>query len=79
MIKEFLMRKMMEKQLKNVSKEDQDKMIALVTKNPELFQRIAKEVQEKTEGANGQPRMDQMKATLEVMKQYENELRGLTQ
>ena len=31
-------------------------MIALVTKNPELFQKIALEVKAKVEGANGQPK-----------------------
>ncbi len=79
MIKEFLMRKMLERQLKDVSKEDQDKMIGMITKNPELFQKIAEEVKAKVEGANGQPKMDQMKATMEVMKNYESELKGLQQ
>lgn len=68
MIKEFLMRKMIESKLKNVSKEDQEKMIQLVTKNPELFQKIAEEAQAK--GGS-------MDATMEVMKKYENDLKGL--
>ena len=79
MIKDFLMRKMLERQLKGVSKEDQEKMFNMITKNPELFQKIAMEVQAKTNGANGQPKMDQMQATMEVMKNYEEELRGLNQ
>lgn len=73
MIKEFLMRKMLERQLKNVPKEDQDKMIGMISKNPELFQKIAAEVKVKMDNE----KMDQMKATMEVMKNYENELRAL--
>jgi hypothetical protein len=78
MIKEFLMRKMLERQMKDVPKEDQEKMISMITKNPELFQKIATEVKAKVDGTNG-PKMDQMKATMEVMKNYESELRALKQ
>lgn len=72
MIKDFLMRKMLEKQLKNVPKDQQEKLIAMVTQNPELFQKIATEVKAKTDSG-----MDQMKATMEVMKNHESELRQL--
>jgi 2-oxo-4-hydroxy-4-carboxy--5-ureidoimidazoline (OHCU) decarboxylase len=74
MIKDFLMRKMLERQLKNVPKDQQEKMIAMITKNPELFQKIAMEVKTKTDSG-----MDQMKATMEVMKNYEGQLRDLQQ
>lgn len=74
MIKEFLMRKMLESKMKGVPKEEQDKMISLITKNPELFQKIAVEVKAKMDGG-----MDQMKASMEVMKNYESELKQLHQ
>ncbi len=79
MIKDFLIRKMLESQLKGVSKEDQEKMIAMITKNPELFQKIATEVKVKVDGVGGQPKMDQMKATMEVMKNYQKELQSLNE
>lgn len=72
------MRKMLERQLKNVPKEDQEKMIAMITKNPDFFQKIAAEIKAKMDGANGQ-KMDQMQATREVMGKYEAELRALNQ
>lgn len=72
MIKDFLMRKMLERQMKNVPKEEQEKMISMITQNPELFQKIAMEVKMKTDSG-----MDQMKATMEIMKKYENDLRNL--
>ena len=72
MIKEFLMRKMLERQLKNVPKEDQEKMIGMITKNPEFFQKIAVEVKANMDGG-----MEQMPATMEVMKKYETEFKAL--
>jgi 2-oxo-4-hydroxy-4-carboxy--5-ureidoimidazoline (OHCU) decarboxylase len=74
MIKDFLMKKMLERQLKNVPKEQQEQLIAMITKNPDFFQKIAIEVKTKTDSG-----MDQMKATMEVMKKYESELRQLQQ
>lgn len=74
MIKEFLMRKMLERQLKNVPKEDQEKMIGMITKNPEFFQKIAVEVKAKMDGG-----MDQMAATMLVMKKYETEFKKIQQ
>lgn len=68
------MRKMLESKMKGVPKEEQDKMISLITKNPELFQKIAVEVKAKMDGG-----MDQMKASMEVMKNYESELKQLHQ
>ncbi len=73
MIKDFLMRKMIERQMKDVPKEDQEKMINMITKNPELFQKIAVEVKAKMDAGN----TDQMKATMEVMKKYENDLKAI--
>ena len=72
MIKELLMRKMLERQLKGVPKEEQEKLIALITKNPEFFQKISKEVKAKTDSG-----MDQMAASMAVMKVHQHELAKL--
>lgn len=72
MLKEFLLRKMMKSQLKDVPEEEQEKLIQVVSKNPELFQKIAVEVQEKMKGGK-----DQMTAMLEVLGKYKEELQGL--
>ena len=69
MIKEFLMRKMMEKQLANVPKEEQDKIIKAVSENPQLFTDIAQKIKAKTDAGQ-----DQMKAAMEVMSEYQAEL-----
>lgn len=74
MIKDFLMRKMLEKQLKGVPKEEQDKMITLITKNPELFQKIALEIKAKMDSGKSQ-----MDASVDVMKNYQDEIKKLYQ
>ncbi len=71
-IKDFLMKKMLQSQLKGVPQAEQDKLFAMIEKNPDLFQKIALEVQEQMK--NGK---DQMSATMEVAKKYESDLKGL--
>ena len=72
MFKDFLIRKMLKNQLKGVPEGEQEKLIAMITENPELFQTIATEVQERVKGG-----MDQMQATMEVMKRHEAALSKL--
>ncbi len=72
MLKEFLMKKMIQSKMKDVPQEEQEKILKMVEKNPQLFQKIALEVQEKIKGGK-----DQMSATMEVVKSYEQELKGI--
>lgn len=71
-IQDFLMRQMLRAKLKNVPQAQQDQIIALVQKDPELFKKIGEEVEKRTK--NGE---NQTKATMEVMKKYRNELAEL--
>ena len=71
-IKDFLMKKMMAKQMQGVPQEEQDKMMKLVQDNPELFQKIALEVQGKMKEGK-----DQMGATMEVVQKYQDQLKGV--
>ena len=73
MLKEFLMRKMLKSQLKDVPVAEQEKMITLVNEHPELFQKIALEIQAKMKAGK-----DQMSAALEVMQNYKDELQKLS-
>lgn len=73
-IKDFFLKKMLSNQLKKsgMPQEQQDKLIEAMLKNPELFQKIAKEVKElQKQGRN------EMSASMEVMKKYQNELRDI--
>ena len=71
MFKNFLLKKMLRSQ--GVPEAQIDTVINMMEKNPELFKTIAVEIKEKTK--NG---MDQMTASMEVMKKYESELKKLT-
>ena len=69
MLKNFLMKKMLKSQLKGIPEAEQDRIIDIVTKNPQLFEKIGKEVQEKVKGG-----MNQMEATKRVMDKYKSEI-----
>lgn len=60
--------------MKDVPKEQQEQILTLVQKNPELFKKIGEEVEKRTK--NGE---SQMKATMDVMKKYREELAALMQ
>ena len=70
MLQRFLMKKMMKRQLKDMPEDQQEKLMAMVEKNPDLFTNIAKEIQEKVK----KDKMDQMSASMVVMQKYQKEL-----
>jgi len=71
-MKKFLMKQVMKRQMKDVPEDQQAQMLAMVEKDPELFQKIALEVQEEVKKGT-----DQMMATMKVAKKYQNELQKL--
>ncbi|MAJ97096.1 MAG: hypothetical protein CMI56_00590 [Parcubacteria group bacterium] len=72
MLKNFLVKKLMKSQLKNMPKDQADMIGAMIEKNPELFMKIAKEAQQLVKGGK-----DQMAAMMEVSKKYQKELQQL--
>lgn len=70
MFQNFLPKKMLARQ--GVPEEQIEMFIKMMEKDPELFKKIAEEVQEKIKGG-----MDQTIAGTQVMKKYENELKKL--
>lgn len=72
-IKDFFLRKMLSSQMKGVPQADQDKVFAMLEKNPDLFQKIGLEVQEEIKRTG----LDQMTATMKVVKKYEADLKSL--
>jgi hypothetical protein len=73
MLKNFFTRQLMKHQMKDVPKEQQDKMIEMVQKNPDLFKKIGEEIDHRVKKGGE----DQMKASIEVMKKYREELQKL--
>lgn len=69
MFKDFIVRKMMETQLKHVPQEQREMLIKMFSENPDFFQQLATEIQEEVKGGK-----DQMAAAMEVMRRHQSEL-----
>jgi len=72
MFKELLLRKLIQSKLGNLPKDEQEKIIKLVTKNPEMFQEIAMKIKNQMDGGK-----DQMAATMSVMGDYKEKIQKL--
>ena len=71
-IKDFVQRKVIEKKLANLPPAQREMFTKLMEKNPDLFNKIGKEVEERKK--KGQ---DELMASMAVMKKYEGELQKL--
>ena len=69
MFQNFLLKTMLKKQLKNIPQAEQDRIFAMIEKNPDFFMKIAQEAQEKIKGG-----MAQQDAMMAVMKNHQEEL-----
>jgi hypothetical protein len=72
MFQNFLLKTMLKKQLKGVPEEEQNRIFAMIEKNPDFFMKIATEAQEKIKGG-----MSQQDAMMMVMKNHEAELKDV--
>ena len=61
-VQDFFLRQMMKAKMKDVPEAQREQIMALVTKDPELFKKIGEEVDRRVK-KGGEP---QMKATMEV-------------
>jgi NADH dehydrogenase FAD-containing subunit len=71
-IKNFMMRKLAERQLKNAPPEQKELIMTLMEKNPELLEKISKEMQAEIKAGK-----TQMSAALKVMPKYQKELQAI--
>jgi mRNA-degrading endonuclease RelE of RelBE toxin-antitoxin system len=74
-IKNFLIKKAAERQLKDVPKEQRDMIMKILDNNPDLFMKMSKEMEHKIKKEG----KDQMLAMMEVSKKYQKELRDALQ
>ena len=70
--KNFVMNKMLERQLKNAPPEQREMIMEMMEKNPKLFEDIAKDMQ-----AAMKKGKSQMAAAMEVMPKYQAEMQKL--
>jgi hypothetical protein len=70
-VKNFLIKKAAERQLKDMPPEQQEMIKKILDNNPDLFVKMSQEVQHKIKKEG----KDQMLAMMEVSKKYQKELR----
>jgi effector-binding domain-containing protein len=70
-VKNFLIKKAAERQLKDMPPEQQEMIRKILDNNPDLFVKMSQEVQHKIKKEG----KDQMLAMMEVSKKYQKELR----
>lgn len=74
MFKKFLMKQMMKSQLKGVPEAEQERILDMVERNPEFFEKLASEIQEASKSGR-----DQKTVAVEVMMKHRDELARLMQ
>ncbi len=72
--KNVMMKQMLKSQMKGLPEDQQEKIIGAIEKNPEFFENIAKKIEQKMKEGK-----DKMSASMEVMRENQNELRKLMQ
>lgn len=70
--KKLIMKQAVKSQMKGVPQAQQDMMLAAVEKNPEFFENIAKEIDQKIKEGKSKTA-----ASMEVMRKHQDELRKL--
>lgn len=73
-VQHFLLNQYAKWKLKDLPEAQREQMLALVTKDPELFKKIGEEIERRKKGGE-----TEMKASMEVMKKYRVELAALMQ
>ncbi|HAS84852.1 MAG TPA: hypothetical protein DCS23_02115 [Candidatus Yonathbacteria bacterium] len=74
MIKEFLLKQVIKRQLKGVPEAEIDRIIGLVEKNTELFKKIGDEIKAKVKAGRSE-----QAASMEVMRAHQGELQKVLQ
>ncbi len=71
-LKDFFLKKVLQSKLKHLPKEQQEMILALVSENPEFFQKLQKQVEAKK--AQGK---DEYLAMMQVMRENQAEIQKL--
>jgi hypothetical protein len=74
MFKNMMMKQMMKSQMKGLPAEQQDRILAAIDKDPEFFENIAKQIEQKIKEGK-----DKVSASMEVMRANQDKLRKLMQ
>ncbi|MDB5254621.1 MAG: hypothetical protein JWL80_687 [Parcubacteria group bacterium] len=67
-----MLKQMLKSKMKGVPEAEQQKIMALLEKNPDFFKKIGEEVEKRKK--SGQ---DEMKATMEVMREHQSDFQKI--
>lgn len=73
-IKNFFLKQLLKSKMKDVPASEQEKIFAMLEKNPEFFTKIAEEVQTKIKSGK-----DQQSTVMEVLTAHKDELQKIMQ
>lgn len=71
-LKQYALKKVLQSQMKNVPVDQQEMIMTMIEKDPALFEKIAKEMQEELK-KNGN---NQMAAAMKVLPKYQQQIMG---
>ncbi len=71
-LKQYALKKVLQSQMKNVPADQQEMIMTMIEKDPSLFEKIAKEIQEELK-KNGN---NQMAAAMKVLPKYQQQILG---
>ncbi len=74
MIKEFLLKQMVKRQLKGMPEAEIDRIVEIVGKHPEIFKKIGDEIKAKVKSGRSE-----QAASMEVMRKHQGELQKVLQ
>ncbi len=69
-MKDFLIKKALATELKDLPQEDRDKLLKIVQNNQDLLQKVASEIEENVKAGQ-----DRVSTTMEVMQKHKDELK----
>lgn len=72
MFKNFIMKQLLKKQMKDIPQEQQDKIFKMLDEHPDFFEKIALNVKQKMDSGK-----DQQSAMMEVMREHQDELKKI--
>jgi phage/plasmid-associated DNA primase len=72
MLTNFFIKKILGQQLKNIPEEQKEKILKIISQNPEFFNKIIEEVKKEINSGK-----DQMSAVIDVISRYKEEIKKL--
>jgi len=74
MFQNFMLKQMLKSKMKDVPPKEQERIFAMIDKNPDFFKKIGEEVEKRKKSGKSE-----MEATMEVMREHQSDFQKLMQ